>query len=298
MSPERICSPPQSFCGVIGASYGADGLFLRQEVIREQQGRPFFRSRHRLLSLVCHLVRSASERRVVIFLLVVAMTMVLQLQEKLSYAAVVALLIALGGIVTIRFYIFYMLAIAVAGSFVIGVSEKSTSIVRRSAILLMLGLGLTYFGVLRSANTDFEKYGDLDKIQLSRMDLARSADSGFNEDADVSTTEGALTTLPVGLAYLMLAPFPWQLGSLRQTITLPEVLVWWALIPFMISGIIFSVRSRLRTAFPILFFSATLTLAYSIFQGNVGDRVPTEDADPGLPFYFHRRWLGIMEGET
>jgi hypothetical protein len=123
---------------------------------------------------------------------------------------------------------------------------------------------------LRSANTDFEKYGDLDKIQLSRMDLARSADSGFNEDADVSTTEGALTTLPVGLAYLMLAPFPWQLGSLRQTITLPEVLVWWALIPFMISGIIFSVRSRLRTAFPILFFSATLTLAYSIFQGNVG----------------------------
>jgi hypothetical protein len=110
----------------------------------------------------------------------------------------------------------------------------------------------------------------LDKIQNSRMDLARSADSGFNEDADVSTAQGAIETIPLGLAYLMLAPFPWQLGSLRQTITLPEVLVWWALIPFMVSGIIFSVKHKLRTAFPILFFALTLTLAYSVFQGNVG----------------------------
>ena len=260
----------QSFCGVIGAATAPMVYFCTKKLFANNRVARF--SALAIAFFPSFVIWSGQLLKdgVVIFLLVVAMTMVLQLQEKLSYAAVVALLIALGGIVTIRFYIFYMLAIAVAGSFVIGVSEKSTSIVRRSAILLMLGLGLTYFGVLRSANTDFEKYGDLDKIQLSRMDLARSADSGFNEDADVSTTEGALTTLPVGLAYLMLAPFPWQLGSLRQTITLPEVLVWWALIPFMISGIIFSVRSRLRTAFPILFFSATLTLAYSIFQGNVG----------------------------
>lgn len=207
---------------------------------------------------------------VVIFLLVVAMTMVLQLQEKLSYAAIAALLLALGGIITIRFYIFYMVAIAVAGSFVIGMSERSTSIFRRSAVLVVLGLGLTYFGVIRTASTDFEKFGDLDRLQLSRMDLARSADSGFGEEADVSTAGGALAVLPVGFAYLMLAPFPWQMASLRQTITLPEVLLWWALIPFMISGIIYSLRHRLRTTFPILFFSLTLTLAYSMFQGNVG----------------------------
>ena len=38
----------------------------------------------------------------------------------------------------------------------------------------------------------------------------------------------------------------------------------------MISGIIFSIKHRLRTTFPVLFFAMTLTLAYSIFQGNVG----------------------------
>jgi 4-amino-4-deoxy-L-arabinose transferase-like glycosyltransferase len=260
----------QSFCAVIGAStapmayFCAKKLFANNRVARVSAlAIAFFPS---FIIWSGQLLKDG----VVIFLLVVAMTMVLQLQEKFNYAAIITLLVALGGIVTIRFYIFYMVAIAVAGSFIIGVSEKSTSILRRSVILVVLGLSLTYFGVIRTASSDFEKYADLDKIQNSRMDLARSADSGFNEDADVSTTQGAIATIPVGLAYLMLAPFPWQVGSLRQTITLPEVLVWWALIPFMISGIIFSVKHRLRTTFPILFFALTLTLAYSVFQGNVG----------------------------
>ena len=38
----------------------------------------------------------------------------------------------------------------------------------------------------------------------------------------------------------------------------------------MIYGIWYTVRNRLRSAFPVLFFSLMLTLAYSIFQGNVG----------------------------
>ncbi|PYT00014.1 MAG: hypothetical protein DMF63_08570 [Acidobacteria bacterium] len=260
----------QSLCAVIGASTApmvyicAKKLFANRNVARfSALAIAFFPS---FIIWSGQLLKDG----VVIFLLVVAMTMVLQLQEKFNYAAIAALLGALGGIVTIRFYIFYMVAIAVAGSFVIGASEGSSSILRRSAVLVMLGLGLTYFGVIRTASTDFEKFGDLDRLQLSRMDLARSAESGFNEEADVSTTSGALATLPLGFAYLMLAPFPWQMTSVRQAITFPEVIIWWTCIPFLISGIIFSVKHRLRTAFPILFFSLTLTLAYSIFQGNVG----------------------------
>src|SRR4030095_9768270 len=168
------------------------------------------------------------------------------LQEKFSYASIVVLLLSLAGIITIRFYIFYMVAIAVAGSFIVGLSGKSTSILKRSAALVFLGLGLTYFRVIRTASTEFERYGDLDRLQLSRMDLARSAGSGFNEEADVSTAEGAISTIPLGLAYLMLAPFPWQVTSVRQAITLPEVLLWWALIPLMISGVIYSIPHRCR----------------------------------------------------
>src|SRR6185436_7083076 len=66
------------------------------------------------------------------------------------------------------------------------------------------------------------------------------------------------------------APFPWQAANLRQAITIPEVLIWWAMIPFLVIGLIYSVRNRLRNAFPILIFSILLTLSYSVFQGNVG----------------------------
>lgn len=206
----------------------------------------------------------------IIFLLVLAMTMVLKLQEKFSYGAVVLLILSLFGIISLRFYIFYMVAVAVAGSFIVGVSNTPASVVRRALVLVLMGVGLTYLGVVQTATIDFEKYGDLSRIQTSRQDQAVSADSGFAEDIDVSTTQGAITAIPIGFVYLIFAPFPWDVRTFRQAITLPEVFVWWAMMPLLVWGIWYTVRHRLRTAFPILLFTGMLTLAYSIFQSNVG----------------------------
>jgi hypothetical protein len=72
------------------------------------------------------------------------------------------------------------------------------------------------------------------------------------------------------MAYLLFAPFPWQLASLRQSITLPEMTVWWASVPLLVVGIWFTLSYRLRQALPILLFTLMLTVAYSIFQGNIG----------------------------
>ena len=260
----------QSFCAVVGAATAPMVYFCSRKIFSNENVARL--SAFSIAFFPSFIIWSSQLLKdgVVIFLLVVVITMVLNLQKQFSYAAIGVLLLALFGIITVRFYIFYMVAVAVAGSFVVGLSERSTSILRRSAALVMLGLGLTYFGVIRTASTDFEKYADLERIQVSRTDLVRSAASGFNEEADISTAQGALTTIPVGFAYLMFAPFPWQMSSLRQAITLPEILVWWALVPLLVIGIVYTIRNRLRSAFPVLFFSLLLTLAYSIFQGNVG----------------------------
>ena len=206
----------------------------------------------------------------IIFLLVVVIIAVLRLQEKFGVGSVAILVLAMFGILSLRFYIFYMVAIAVVGSFVIGFSNNPGAIFRRTAILLVAGIGLTYLGVLRTASDDLSQFGSLERIQRSRADLAARGESGFGEEVDVSTTEGAITAIPVGFVYLMFAPFPWQATNLRQAIALPETLLWWAMFPMMIGGIIYTIRHRLREAFPILMFSLMLTLAYSIFQGNVG----------------------------
>jgi hypothetical protein len=260
----------QSFCAVVGAAtppmvyFCANKIFENRNVAKTAALSVAFFPAFVIWS--SQLLKDG----LIVFLLVLAITMVLQLQERVSYPAILVLVLSMFGIITLRFYIFYMVAVAVAGSFVIGLSNKSTSVLRRAGILLVIGIGLTYLGVIRSASSDYEQYADLDRVQNSRLDLARSAESGYAEDIDVSTTAGALTAIPIGFLYLMFAPFPWQLGSFRQAISFPEVMIWWALMPLMISGIVYAIRHRLRSTFPILFFSLMLTVAYSIFQANVG----------------------------
>src|SRR5205085_9944379 len=164
----------------------------------------------------------------------VAMFATLRLGERLSVKFGALLVAAMLGVLAFRFYIFYMLAAAVAGAFVIGMKEwTGRSIARQFAAVVMVGLALTYMGVLRSASSQFERYGNLEAVQRSRSDLAAEANSGFGQDVDVSTTSGALSAIPVGMTYLLFAPFPWQLASLRQSITLPEMTIWWCSIPLL-----------------------------------------------------------------
>jgi hypothetical protein len=61
-----------------------------------------------------------------------------------------------------------------------------------------------------------------------------------------------------------------MMGNLRQLITLPEQIVWWLLVPIMLKGYWFAFRHRLRESFPTTVFSIGLTLAYALYQSNVG----------------------------
>jgi len=132
----------------------------------------------------------------------------------------------------------------------------------------------------------------LQMVQLSRQDMARSADSGFMKDVDVNTTEGALTAIPVGCLYLLFAPFPWQLASFRQSLPLPEMIVWWLSFPLLVLGLWYGVKHRLNEVAPIVIFTTLLTLAYSLVQGNVGTAY--RQRSQLLVFYFIFLAAGIM----
>jgi hypothetical protein len=206
-----------------------------------------------------------------VFLLALAMLATLKLGERLSVKYLLVLAPALFGISTLRFYVLFMMVAAIGGAFLIGKNPLSVrTVLRQVVVVAALGVAMTYLGVLRSATTQFETFGNLETVQRSRQDQVARADSGFGQDVDVSTTTGALSTIPLGMVYLLFAPFPWQLANLRQSITLPEMLVWWASFPLLVMGVWFTLKYRMRTAMPIIIFTMMLTLAYSIFQGNIG----------------------------
>ena len=229
----------------------------------------------------------------IIFLLAVVMLATLKLGEKLNLKYFVVLVCGLLGILSLRFYIFYMVVAAVGGAFAIGMRSLTTqNFLRQFVVIIGVGLAMTYLGVLRGGGSQLERISNLENVQLYRSALANSAQSGFGADVDVSTTSGAIRAVPVGLVYLWFAPFPWQLGNLRQSITLPEMLIWWSLFPLLVLGVWFTVKYRLRQALPILIFTSMLTLAYAVYQGNVGTAY--RQRAQLLVFYFIFVAVGIV----
>ena len=207
----------------------------------------------------------------IVFLLALSMLAILKLGDRFSLRYLAALALCLVCLLTLRFYVFYIVALAGTAAFILGRRRLTAqSFARQLIIIGMISLALAYFGVSRYATQQFEMYGSGHELQRLRLDAAQSAASGFGQDIDVSTTTGAISAIPIGFTYLILAPFPWQLGSLRQMLTLPEMVVWWCAIPLLTLGAWFTVRHRIREIAPIVIFTSLLTLTYSITQGNVG----------------------------
>jgi Dolichyl-phosphate-mannose-protein mannosyltransferase len=221
---------------------------------------------------------------IIIQALALAILATLRLMEKVTLGHVLILTLSLLSLLTLRFYVFYMMVAAVVGSFIIGMKSLSAQgFLHRFVAVAAMGLVFTWFGVIQYGTAQLNKYANLATIQNSRLDQSR-AGSGFQEDVDVGTTEGALSAIPLGLVYLLFAPFPWQFQTLRQTITLPEMVIWWLSFPLLVLGWWYSLRHRLRHVSPIVLFTTMLTLAYSLFQGNVGTAY--RQRSQMLVFYF------------
>lgn len=206
----------------------------------------------------------------IIFLLAISMLATLKLGNRFSFKYVTVLALALCSLITLRFYVFYIIVLSITAAFIMGRRRLTAqAFMRQFIIICVVGSVLAYFGVSRYAGQQYESYGNLHQLQLMHQD-ASSAQSGFGQDIDVSTPEGIMTAIPVGMTYLILAPFPWQLMSVRQMITLPEMVIWWSSLPLLALGLWFAIKHRIREVAPILIFTTLLTLTYSILMGNVG----------------------------
>jgi dolichyl-phosphate-mannose-protein mannosyltransferase len=207
----------------------------------------------------------------IVFLLTLSMAAILKLGDKFSAKYLASLALALCSLLTLRFYVFYIVVIAAGAAFILGRNRLTAqSFARQLIVMIAISLALGYFGVSYYATQQIEAYGSVEHLQRMRSNAAESAQSGFGKETDISTTSGAISAIPIGLSYLLLAPFPWQFGSLRQMLTLPEMIVWWCAIPLLVLGAWFTIKHRLREIAPILIFTTLLTLTYSIVQGNVG----------------------------
>lgn len=172
-----------------------------------------------------------------------------------------------------RFYAAYLAVAAATLALILPqIGKQKSSMVAGLAIAaLIIPLAISS-GVLARNEAQFERF-DIGYIRSFQRGVSTGQGSGVVVGYDLSTPTGLLMNTAVGAAYLLLAPFPWELGgaSLRMLLTLPEMLVWWWLFfRGVVPGLWLALRRRFGEIQPLLIFIAGLGLLYSLMFGNVG----------------------------
>ena len=229
----------------------------------------------------------------VLLCLAVSMYAVVRLRARVSVAMLLLFVAAILGLVTVRFYIAYFVVFATLVTFVF--SRRGSTFPRILSFALLVGAlaGVYTFAVRQEGLEEQSSLMTLQRLQVTRTDQAMQGQSAFGRQFDVSTPAGALLALPVGLTYLLFAPFPWAIAGTRQALVLPEMLVWYGLMPAFVAGLVHSIRRQLGDVLPILAFLVTLTLAYALMQGNVGTAY--RQRTQVTMFFFLFMSVGIVE---
>jgi hypothetical protein len=206
----------------------------------------------------------------VTLLLVISLSACVSLKERISVPAVVGAVGPLLAIGSIRFYMMYFVAFAIAVSLVLDRSGRFLTGIYKQIFLAAVAVGLlAMLGMTERTESDMTVFS-LEYASNYRRGMAISANSGFDADVDLSTPGGALGYLPIGVAHLLWAPFPWQMTSLRAILAAPETIFWWFLFPATVRGISLAIRRRFAGTSGLIIFTGTLTCAYSLIHGNVG----------------------------
>ncbi len=204
----------------------------------------------------------------IVFFLVLAVTMGLLIREKFSFPALVTLVISLLAILSLRFYVFYIVVVALGGAYLVNFSKSGKVMIRSVAVLTLVAIGLAYYFSTDTGGRDIQSVS-FESLEASRKG-AEKAGSGFGDEVDYDSTEGVLSALPVGLSYSLFAPFPWQFNRMVYLIVLPDMVIWWCSIPFLIIGLSYTIKYKLRDAMSLLLFCLLLAIGYGLFQGNIG----------------------------
>jgi len=210
----------------------------------------------------------------------------LRLQSRWQGRSLVMLAVSLFALLELRFYLAIMMGLAVAIGLLWGRAGHTPHAQRRALmpplirqvfiaavfVGLMIMLGFSESAERRLAESPEGPVLELDlaRLNVDRQWSATSAYSGYLTEADISTPAAALQYLPVGLVYFLAVPFPWQFGSLRQNLVIPETAFWLLLYPLIGIGVIRGLRVNRPGTVLLLAATGGMCVIYTLLSGNVG----------------------------
>lgn len=184
--------------------------------------------------------------------------------------------VSLLAIAAIKFYIFAILLIAFSLSFITFL-KKRTIVIGITAIILLMLLYPFYKNETINAKKIFER---LARQAISQhYNKSSVAGSGyetypeeFYEDARLSLSLPEFMICYVrGMCFAFLTPFPFYAsGNTFNIYASIQMLFIYLLIPFILTGILISMKYKWRQTVTILFFVFSMASIFAVCEGNVG----------------------------
>lgn len=191
------------------------------------------------------------------------------LSKEVRPRYLVGILVALTFLSLLREYLTPLLLISGLSGVVMAQSRNPfRAFVVGGGALLVVVVGLRTFGLGSALVVE----PDFERVSLLREAMTQGAGSALGTEVETTTLGGALQFLPIGITRFLLAPYPWSIGrgSLLQGLTLPEVLVWYALLPFFLRGIYLAFKHDASSFTVVAAMFVVISTAYGLVEGNVG----------------------------
>jgi len=213
---------------------------------------------------------------------------VVRLNRGRAGRGLVGIALAMYGLTLLRPYAAVLAGLGAALAFLVSATRgaktaKLLGLVVVGTALLVAGLGFM--------GSDFLAEKDLETAVSIHRSFSRGG-SAFAISADISTYGAAALYLPLGLAYFLLAPFPWQSGSALQMSTMLEQPTWYLVLVLAGIGCAAAWRRARSEGLSVLATGLPAVLFYSLVMSNVGTGY--RDKAQVVPFVFAYAAHGLV----
>ncbi|MCU0243131.1 MAG: glycosyltransferase family 39 protein, partial [Vicinamibacteria bacterium] len=127
----------------------------------------------------------------ILFCIALTIYSVLRLRERFTLTWIVFYVAASLSLMTLRFYVFYMVVFATLGTFVFGQRRGLFGGLTAQIVLAGIFLLAMSLGVQREQIERQQSYFDWEKFQTARLGQATLAQSGYGAEQDVLSTDSA-----------------------------------------------------------------------------------------------------------
>jgi hypothetical protein len=201
---------------------------------------------------------------------------VVRLREGFRLMPLITMPLALLALLGIREYLFFVCLFLIVASYLPVEGRRTVPLLLTMASLVLLMGAVTYFagfGVLGSDYIRQSHYFDIEYINQSRINISHGSGAFFDApetavwgESFASSARAALAALYFFFVSIDLS----QIGSLRQLMALPEILVILCLLPSLARGLRYSWMHERQASLPLAVFAFGLLVVYGSAATNMG----------------------------